>query len=162
MELGDFDGDGTPDRSGADPAWYFTVPTDPRSTAITLFSGGGEAVDIASAVAPDGTPANLDRVDFVRIRTGLNIVRGAFGEVSTEVCGVAEVRSRMRADVGGPGGLVGPDGSLDNNDFIVFIDCFFHQSVLADIGGQGGLEGPDNAWDNNDFIVFIGWFFSGE
>ncbi|MFT3686059.1 MAG: GC-type dockerin domain-anchored protein [Phycisphaerales bacterium] len=162
MVLGDFDGDGLPDRGGVDPAWFFTVPSDPRSTVISTFSGGGDAVDIASAVRPDGTLAGLDRVDFVRIRTGVNIVRNVLGEVSTELSGVAEVRARQRADIGGAGGLLGPDGRLDNNDFIAFIDLFFHQSVLADIGGAGGLPGSDGAWNNNDFIVFITWFFSGE
>jgi hypothetical protein len=50
---------------------------------------------------------------------------------------------------------------LDNNDFIVFIDLFFRQSVLADVGVQGGTAGSDGVWDNNDFVVFINFFFSG-
>ena len=162
MTLGDFDGDGEPDRLDADATWFYTVPTDPRKTAILLFSGGGEAVDIGSAVTPAGAPAGLDRVDFMRIRTGLNRISNVFGESSTEVGGVAEVRARKRADIGSQGGLAGPDGLLDNNDFVVFIDLFFRQSVLADMGAQGGEEGSDGAWDNNDFVVFIGWFFSAD
>jgi hypothetical protein len=162
MTLGDFDGDGAPDRDGVDPAWFYTVPTDPRRTAITLFSGGGEAIDIGSAVTPDGTPAGLTSVDFVRIRTGVNRTSNVFGESSTEIGGVAEVRARKRADIGSQGGSIGPDGALDNNDFVVFIDLFFRQSPLADTGVQGGIEGSDGAWDNNDFVVFIGWFFSAD
>ncbi|MBY0307469.1 MAG: hypothetical protein K2Q09_01885, partial [Phycisphaerales bacterium] len=47
------------------------------------------------------------------------------------------------ADVGSQGGLTGPDGSLDNNDFIVFISSFFNaDAVMADVGQQGGLTGP--------------------
>lgn len=161
LALGDFDGDGSPDRDDADPAWFYTVPSNPHRTAITRFSGGGEAVDIGAAVAPDGSTAGLDRIDFVRIRTGVHMVRGAFGETSTEISGVAEVRHRRLADIGSQGGTVGPDGLLDNNDFVVFIDLFFRQSPLADAGSQGGIAGADGAWDNNDFIVMIDWFFSG-
>ncbi|HYC99853.1 MAG TPA: GC-type dockerin domain-anchored protein, partial [Phycisphaerales bacterium] len=66
------------------------------------------------------------------------------------------------ADIGGQGGVVGPDGALDNNDFVVFIDRYFNNDVAAaDIGKQGGLPGPDNALDNNDFVVFIDAVFSG-
>ncbi|MBY0307752.1 MAG: hypothetical protein K2Q09_03335 [Phycisphaerales bacterium] len=66
------------------------------------------------------------------------------------------------ADVGSVGGAGGPDGVLDNNDFIAFIDAFFNADMLmADMGRQGGLAGPDNALDNNDFIVYINAFFNG-
>lgn len=162
LALGDFDGDGTPDRDDADPAWFYTVPSHPHLTAITRFSGGGEAINISDAVAADGTSPGLDRIDFVRVRTGVHMVRGALGETSTEICAVAEVRSRRLADLGSQGGMVGPDGVLDNNDFIVFIDLFFRQSPLADAASQGGVAGADGVWDNNDFIVMIDWFFSGE
>ncbi|MFT3683465.1 MAG: kelch repeat-containing protein [Phycisphaerales bacterium] len=65
------------------------------------------------------------------------------------------------ADLGRPGGLPGPDGQLDNNDFIVFITHFFNSSPLADVGRQGGVHGADGALDNNDFIAFIDLFFAG-
>jgi hypothetical protein len=64
-----------------------------------------------------------------------------------------------KPDLGQAGGLLGADGSLDNNDFIVFIDLFFTQSTLADFGAAGGVEGSDGLFDNNDFIVFIDTFF---
>jgi hypothetical protein len=66
------------------------------------------------------------------------------------------------ADMGSQGGVTGPDGTLDNNDFIAFIDAFFAADRFrADVGGQGGLPHPDNALDNNDFVVFIDAFFNG-
>jgi hypothetical protein len=65
------------------------------------------------------------------------------------------------ADVGSEGGAEGPDGILDNNDFIVFIGWFFALDTRADIGITGGATGSDGAWDNNDFIVFINFFFEG-
>ncbi|MBY0307454.1 MAG: SGNH/GDSL hydrolase family protein [Phycisphaerales bacterium] len=64
------------------------------------------------------------------------------------------------ADVGRQGGLPGPDGALDNNDFIVFINFFFAADPAADLGRQGGLSGSDGQWDNNDFIAFINHFFN--
>jgi hypothetical protein len=65
------------------------------------------------------------------------------------------------ADLGGAGGLVGPDGVLDNNDFIAFINLFFASDSAADQGSAGGVPGHDGALDNNDFIAFINLFFVG-
>jgi hypothetical protein len=68
---------------------------------------------------------------------------------------------RCPADIGSQGGIAGPDGSYDNNDFIAFIDAFFALSPTADYGRQGGLSGADGLFDNNDFIVFFDQFFQG-
>ena len=65
------------------------------------------------------------------------------------------------ADLGMQGGIAGQDGTLDNNDFVVFIDYFFNHNPLADVGIQGGIPGQDATWDNNDFVVFIDQFFAG-
>ena len=67
----------------------------------------------------------------------------------------------ITADIGGPGGLPGHDGQLDNNDFIVFINWFFTGDSRADLGVAGGVSGHDGVFDNNDFIVFINEFFAG-
>jgi hypothetical protein len=65
------------------------------------------------------------------------------------------------ADIGRQGGFSGPDGQLDNNDFIAFINCFFASNPTADRGVAGGIAGHDGLFDNNDFIVFINQFFQG-
>ncbi len=66
------------------------------------------------------------------------------------------------ADVGSQGGILAPDGRLDNNDFVAFINAFFDgNQVIADVGRQGGIAGGDNLLNNNDFIVFIDGFFAG-
>ncbi len=65
------------------------------------------------------------------------------------------------ADMGRQGGVLGGDGLLDNNDFIVFIDLFFADAPLADVGRQGGIAPGDGLFDNNDFVVFIDSFFAG-
>jgi hypothetical protein len=67
-------------------------------------------------------------------------------------------RSRA-ADIGRAGGLVGPDGELDNNDFVVFINWFFSADTRCDVGSQGGHVGGDGVFDNNDLIVYINMFF---
>jgi hypothetical protein len=63
-------------------------------------------------------------------------------------------------DIGSTGGVLGPDGSRDNNDFVVFINEFFLNHAVADVGRTGGIAPGDGAWDNNDFVVFIDLFFS--
>ena len=74
----------------------------------------------------------------------------------------AVVPASCVVDVGSQGGIAAPDDSLDNNDFIVFIDRYFSGDLaVADMGKQGGLFGPDNILDNNDFIAFIEAFFDG-
>ncbi|MBY0307654.1 MAG: C-type lectin domain-containing protein [Phycisphaerales bacterium] len=65
------------------------------------------------------------------------------------------------ADVGSAGGVEGPDGVLDNNDFIVFVERLFRRDGRSDVGADGGAAGSDGRWDGNDFIVFVGQFFQG-
>ena len=64
-------------------------------------------------------------------------------------------------DIGSSGGTAGPDGHLDNNDFIAFINFFFTLDARADVGVAGGFPGHDGRYDNNDFIAFIDAFFLG-
>ncbi|HYC31754.1 MAG TPA: GC-type dockerin domain-anchored protein [Gemmatimonadales bacterium] len=64
-------------------------------------------------------------------------------------------------DLGSVGGVRGPDGALDNNDFVAFIDAFFASDPLADRGSTGGAAGGDGTFDNNDFVVFVDQFFAG-
>lgn len=40
---------------------------------------------ISNAVHPDGTPANLQYIDFIKVQTGTNATAGVLGENSTEV-----------------------------------------------------------------------------
>ncbi|MBY0307462.1 MAG: chitobiase/beta-hexosaminidase C-terminal domain-containing protein [Phycisphaerales bacterium] len=65
------------------------------------------------------------------------------------------------ADIGGAGGQSGPDGTLDANDFVAFINAFFGNDLLADRGSAGGYPLPDGRLNNNDFVVFIDQFFDG-
>ena len=69
------------------PYQSFTDSSDYNTK--TEGTGGGDPIDIAWAVNSDGTPANLESIKFVRIYTGMAQMNGIFGEISTEVCGVA-------------------------------------------------------------------------
>ncbi len=59
---------------------------------------------------------------------------------------------------GGPNG--GPDGIVDGNDFVAFINAFGASDPLADIAG-GPNGGPDGIVDGNDFVAFINAFGAG-
>ena len=52
-------------------------------------TGGGDPIDIAWAVNAKGAPVKLGSIKYVRIYTGMAQMNGIFGEISTEVCGVA-------------------------------------------------------------------------
>jgi hypothetical protein len=54
----------------------------------------GEAVSsyfkISSAVAADGSAADLQYIDFVKVQSAINFVAGALGEISTEVLAIRD------------------------------------------------------------------------
>ena len=45
---------------------------------------------ISSAVAADGSSANLQYIDFVKVQSAINFVAGALGEISTEVLSIED------------------------------------------------------------------------
>lgn len=57
--------------------------TDPDNAAVNRFR-------ISDAVQFDGTPAELQYVDFVKVQTGVNAKSGWLGELSTEVSGFCD------------------------------------------------------------------------
>jgi len=90
--LGDLTGNNSVDDPSMTPEQFYTRPDNPFLVGIDPGSGGGDAFDIAWAVDPvTGEPANLDGFDFIRISTGANSIAGIFGEISTEISGVAAV-----------------------------------------------------------------------
>jgi hypothetical protein len=94
---------------------------------------------------------------YFRYLTGAHMFQSISGDLSFSL----EGNWLCKADLGGQGGVPGPDGVLNNNDFVVFIDYFFTQDARADVGSQGGVAGFDGQFNNNDFIVFIDLFFAG-
>ena len=76
------------------------------------------------------------------------------GDVSEMFANVSVPRSP--ADVIGAGGTA-PDGTVDGDDFITFINAFAAGLPAADIAAGGDI-GADGTVDGNDFIMFINWF----
>lgn len=55
----------------------------------TAGTSGGDPIDISWAVDSNGQPANLGSIRYVRVYTGAAAMNGIFGEISTEICGIA-------------------------------------------------------------------------
>lgn len=54
-------------------------------------TSGGDKIDIANAIDKNGNKVTLTGIDFVKIQTGIQANMGWLGELSTEVCGVADL-----------------------------------------------------------------------
>lgn len=48
-------------------------------------SGQRNGFKIANAIYPDGSPVDLQYVDFIKVQVGVNAKSGWLGEISTEV-----------------------------------------------------------------------------
>jgi hypothetical protein len=147
--LGDTTATNVVDDPGADPALFYTAPDDPHAVGVTPGSGGGSAISVAWAVDEiTGAPANLDRIDFVRITTAINAGGPPLGEISTEVSGVADVRAVYTPDWNG-------DGVVTVLDIFEFLNSWF-----AGVGEAGGADfnhsGTTTVQDVFDFLN--AWF----
>ena len=144
--LGDMDADNAVDEPTISPGDFYTLPDDPRTVGVDAGSGGGDAFDIAWAIdAVSGSPANLPAFHFIRITTGVDRVNGVFGEVSTEIDGVADVRAlaACAADVNG-------DGAATPADFSAWIAAFNAGTPACDQNGDGDCTPADfSAWIAN-------------
>jgi len=52
--------------------------------------GSFNRLRISDAVLPDGTPANLPSIDFVKVQSAILAMAGQLGEVSTDVCSIQD------------------------------------------------------------------------
>jgi hypothetical protein len=149
--LGDTHADNTQADPDADPARFYTIPDDPLAVGIDPGSGGGSAISIGWAVDPDTMlPANLDRIDFVRITTGVNAVDPILGEISTEVSAVADVRPVNTPDWNA-------DGAISVQDIFDFLNSWF-----AGIGEGGGADyNSSGATTVQDLFDFLNAWFGG-
>ncbi|MBR5735707.1 MAG: cell surface protein [Bacteroidales bacterium] len=80
------------DRSGNGAYWvnppYAWGYVDNFNEVDMLDSKDTNHFKISNAVRYDGSPANLEYIDFVKVQNALNASSGWLGEVSTEVCGI--------------------------------------------------------------------------
>lgn len=149
LALGDTDADNIVDDLLADPARFYTTPDDPFSPGITPGSGGGSAIALAWAVNPvTGQNANLDRIDFVRISTGVDAISAILGEISTEVSAVADVAPLYTPDVD-------HNAIIDVQDIFAFLNLWF-----AGVGEHGGADfDASTATNVQDLFAFLNaWF----
>ena len=148
--LGDSDADNIVDDPNANPADFYTTPDDPATTGIDAGSAGGDAFDIAWAINPiTGTPANLTGFHFIRITTAVDHTNPVFGEVSTEIDAVADVRAIISclADANA-------DGVLSPADFTAWIAAFNTQAPACD-------QNNDSTCTPADFTAWIANFNAG-
>lgn len=148
LALGDTDADGVVDDLLADPARFYTLPDDPFTPGISPGSGGGSSISLAWAVNPlTGDPANLDRIDFVRISTGVDAI-GILGEISTELSSVADVAPVYTPDVD-------RNALIDVQDIFAFLNLWF-----AGLGEHGGADYNSSlSTDVQDIFAFLNaWF----
>ena len=130
--------------------------------------GYGTGVGSFEGVAPVGTlsdilyaqrksggcqDSNQNAIDF-EVQLALGLPNNAATPAS--VC--ASIVPPCLADIAG--GASGPDGIVDGNDFIAFINAFGAGDVQADVAG-GASGGPDGIVDGSDFIAFINAFGAG-
>jgi hypothetical protein len=142
-----------------DTALAFVAPTN-----RVEFGGTGQRVSLAAlngravwATLGPGTNARTLAVQMGPTSGEVTLgVPPALGNTVAYILGPCGA-----SDIAGEGGSAIPDGNLDNNDFIVFINRFFDTNPAADVGVEGGASGSDGLFDNNDFIVFIQNFFAG-
>ncbi len=150
VRLGDLDADDVVDDPLADPARFYTVPDDPFTPGISPGSGGGSSIALSWAVDPlTGVSAGLDRIDFVRISTGVDAVHPILGEVSTEVSAVSDVTPNYVPDVD-------RSGTVDVTDIFAFLNLWF-----AGAGENGGADyNASGATDIADVFAFLNDWFS--
>ncbi|MFA8451205.1 MAG: T9SS type A sorting domain-containing protein [Bacteroidales bacterium] len=63
------------------------IPSNPYGKDV-IPGSGGDGIDISWAIDENGLSVNLDRIDFVKIYTGVNYSNPLLGEVSTEFKGI--------------------------------------------------------------------------
>lgn len=88
------------DRTTQDPAtglwdnsaFGFGYADNRGSDVLDVATGMANGFCIANAMLPDGSPAGLSHIDFVKVQTGVNSKAGWLGEVSTEVLYIKDLR----------------------------------------------------------------------
>jgi len=73
------------------------LPDNPYTEEIE--GSGGDAIDISWARDADGNYVDLDKIDFIRIYTGMNASAGWLGEISTEIAGIRDVAPEAASGV---------------------------------------------------------------
>lgn len=92
---------------------------------------------------------------------GLRVAVGSPAGTATVASSRWFCRRVLVADIAGAGGIPVPDGTIDGEDFLAFINAFAIGEAAADIAGGGDGLDPDGTVDGTDFIAFINAFAAG-
>ncbi|MCK4872482.1 MAG: hypothetical protein KAS72_07130 [Phycisphaerales bacterium] len=138
---------------GVLPEAFYTIPDDPFVVGITEGSAGGDAFDIAWAIDPiTSEPADLDGFDFIRITTATSYdPHPFFGEKSTEVGGVADVRPTKT-----PGDING-DGVVDQADLGILLAAYGTVPGDEYWNEDADLDG-DECVGQTDLGILLAWY----
>lgn len=131
--LGDLDADNVVDDSELSPGDFYTRPDDPRAIGMTPGSGGGDGIDVSTAVDPvSGAPVSLQWVDFIRISSASSVVHPSLGEVSPEIAAVSDAAPNYTADWN-------LTGTITVQDVFDFLSDYFSGN-----GESGGADFNDS------------------
>ncbi len=124
---------------------FYTIPDDPFVVGVDAGSGGGDAFDIAWAVAPcSWQPANLGSFRYIRLTTAVDGEDGFYGELSSEIDAVADVRSY--GDING-------DNEVDYIDLDLFTQAWLSEWPQEDFNPAADFV-VDHRIDFSDYAKF--------
>jgi|GEM_PF-1107392 len=97
-----------------------------------------------------------------------NAEAGSFDVVVTNTCGTAtsnavviDIATGCPADLDNGSGTGTPDGGIDINDLLYFLNKFEAGAIDADLDNGSGLGVPDGGIDINDLLFFLSHFEAG-
>ena len=94
---------------------YIEMNTLSDWNTVSANTSGGDPIDISWAVNPDGSPAKLDAIRFIRVYTSVAQMNGMSGEISTEVCGISVCSGTAVDSIPSPKVYVGTDNKTPAN-----------------------------------------------
>ena len=116
---------------------YQTFTSSSDYNTKTAGTSGGDPIDIAWAVDGDGKPVDLGSIQYVRIYTGAAMMNGIFGEVSTEVCGVAACSGSTTETTATPTITVAGTVQTTKNGKMTTLSKMGGNSVTVNVSGSG-------------------------
>lgn len=133
-------------------------------------AGGGTVWGALTSAPISGGLVTLTITNAQRSDAGnyTAVFTNSCGSTSSEVA-VVEWTICNHADIAQSDATSGPDGVIDNGDFLLFMASYFAGCVEpdmvpcgpADIARSEATPGADGTIDNGDFLLFISTFFAG-
>ncbi len=146
-------------NSGA-PASLNVVAT---GTAPVSYQWRRNLVNLTNTVPYSGADSSTLNISAVT-----NAEAGSFDVVVTDDCGsltstavVIDITTGCPADLDNGTGTGTPDGGIDINDLLFFLNKFEAGAIEADLDNGSGLGVPDGGIDINDLLFFLSHFEAG-